>query len=295
MLPKLIVVEGTTASGKSDFGVELALRYGGEVISADSRQVFRGLDLGSGKITPEETRGVPHHMIDVCDAGSFFSMADYQKMAYKAIDDVIARGKLPFLVGGTGLYVASVADGYVMSDRMPDLAYRAELEKRTTEDLYVMLKSIVPDTDVDPRNRNRVMRLLEKIHDGDDVTPSKHARYETLRLGVTWDRAVVRQRIDERLDRRIELGMIEEVKGLLDAGVSEEYMIKRGLEYKFITQYLRGDYSSLEEMKELLATAIKQFAKRQMIWFRRDPSIHWLDMTADPVGEACAIIDQFLE
>ena len=295
MLPKLIVVEGTTASGKSDFGVELALRYGGEVISADSRQVFRGLDLGSGKITPEETRGVPHHMIDVCDAGSFSSMADYQKMAYKAIDDVIARGKLPFLVGGTGLYVASVADGYVMSDRMPDLAYRAELEKRTTEDLYVMLKSIVPDTDVDPRNRNRVMRLLEKIHDGDDVTPSKQARYETLRLGVTWDRAVVRQRIDERLDRRIELGMIEEVKGLLDAGVSEEYMIKLGLEYKFITQYLRGDYSSLEEMKELLATAIKQFAKRQMIWFRRDPSIHWLDMTADPVGEACAIIDQFLE
>ena len=295
MLPKLIVVEGTTASGKSDFGVELALRYGGEVISADSRQVFRGLDLGSGKITPEETRGVPHHMIDVCDAGSFFSMADYQKMAYRAIDDVITRGKLPFLVGGTGLYVASVADGYVMSDRMPDLAYRAELEKRTTEDLYVMLKSIVPDTDVDPRNRNRVMRLLEKIHDGDDMTPSKQARYETLRLGVTWDRAVVRQRIDERLDRRIELGMIEEVKGLLDAGVSEEYMIKLGLEYKFITQYLRGDYSSLEEMKELLATAIKQFAKRQMIWFRRDPSIHWLDMTADPVGEACAIIDQFLE
>lgn len=295
MLPKLIVVEGTTASGKSDFGVELALRYGGEVISADSRQVFRGLDLGSGKITPEETRGVPHHMIDVCDAGSFFSMADYQKMAYKAIDDVIARDKLPFLVGGTGLYVASVADGYVMSDRMPDLAYRAELEKRTTEDLYVMLKSIVPDTDVDPRNRNRVMRLLEKIHDGDDVTPSKQARYETLRLGVTWDRAVVRQRIDERLDRRIELGMIEEVKGLLDAGVSEEYMIKLGLEYKFITQYLRGDYSSLEEMKELLATAIKQFAKRQMIWFRRDSSIHWLDMTADPMGEACAIIDQFLE
>ena len=294
MLPKLIVVEGTTASGKSDFGVELALRYGGEIISADSRQVFRGLDLGSGKITPEETKGVPHHLIDVCDAGSFFSMADFQKLAYEAIDDVVARGKLPFLVGGTGLYVASVADGYVMSDRMPDLAYRAELEKKTTEDLYVMLRSVVPNTDVDPRNRNRVMRLLEKIHDGDDVVPTKQPRYETLRLGVTWDRAVVRQRIDERLDRRIELGMIEEVKGLLDAGVTEEYMIKLGLEYKFITQYLRGDYT-LEEMKELLATAIKQFAKRQMIWFRRDTSIHWLDMTADPVGEACAKIDEFLK
>ena len=295
MLPKLIVVEGTTASGKSDFGVELALRYGGEIISADSRQVFRGLDLGSGKITPEETKGVPHHLIDVCDAGSFFSMADFQKLAYKAIDDVIARGKLPFLVGGTGLYVASVADGYVMSDRMPDLAYRAELEKLTTEELYAMLCESVPGVEVDSRNRNRVMRLLEKIHDGDDVVPSKEARYETLRLGVTWDRAVVRQRIDERLDRRIEMGMIEEVKGLLDAGVSEEYMIKLGLEYKFVTQYLRGDYSSLDEMKQLLATAIKQFAKRQMIWFRRDKEIHWLDMTADPVTEAIELIDAFLK
>lgn len=294
MLPKLIVVEGTTASGKSDFGVELALCYGGEIISADSRQVFRGLDLGSGKITPEETKGVPHHLIDVCDAGSFFSMADFQKLAYEAIDDVIARGKLPFLVGGTGLYVASVADGYVMSDRTPDLDYRAELEKLTTEALYAMLKEIVPETDVDPRNRNRVMRLLEKIHDGDDVTPSKEARYETLRLGVTWDRAVVRQRIDERLDRRIEMGMIEEVKGLLDAGVSEEYMIKLGLEYKFVTQYLRGDYT-LEEMRNLLATAIKQFAKRQMIWFRRDSSIQWLDMTADPVAQARKLIDAFLQ
>ena len=294
MLPKMIVVEGTTASGKSDFGVELALRYGGEIISADSRQVFRGLDLGSGKITPEETRGVPHHLIDVCDAGSFFSMADFQKLAYEAIDGVIARRKLPFLVGGTGLYVNAVADGYVMSDRMPDLAYRAELEKLTTEELYVMLRSLVPDTDVDPHNRNRVMRLLEKIHDGDDVTPSKEARYETLRLGVTWDRAVVRQRIDERLDRRLEMGMIEEVKGLLDSGVSAEYMIKLGLEYKFITQYLIGEIKTLEEMKQLLATAIKQFAKRQMIWFRRDASIHWLDMTADPLKEACEKIDAFL-
>ena len=295
MLPKLIVVEGTTASGKSDFGVELALHYGGEIISADSRQVFRGLDLGSGKITPEETKGVPHHLIDVCDAGSFFSMADFQKLAYEAIDDVISRGKLPFLVGGTGLYVASVCDGYVMSNRMPDLAYRAELEKLTTEELYAMLCESVPGVEVDSRNRNRVMRLLEKIHDGDDVVPSKEARYETLRLGVTWDRAVVRQRIDERLDRRIEMGMIEEVKGLLDAGVSEEYMIKLGLEYKFVTQYLRGDYSSLDEMKQLLATAIKQFAKRQMIWFRRDKEIHWLDMTADPVTEAIELIDAFLK
>ena len=294
MLPKLIVIAGTNASGKSGLGIELAAHYGGEVISADSRQVFRGLDLGSGKITPEETKGVPHHLIDVVDAGAFYSMADFQKQAYEAIDGVIARGKTPFLVGGTGLYVASVADGYVMSNRMPDLAYRNELEKLTTEELYVMLKELIPDTDVEPRNRNRVMRVLEKIHDGDDVTPSKEPRYETLRLGVTWDRDILRKRIDERLDRRLEQGMIEEVKGLLDSGVSETFMIKLGLEYKFITQYLKGEYSSLEEMKELLATAIKQFAKRQMTWFRRDQSIQWLDMTADPMAQAIEKIDAFL-
>lgn len=294
MLPKLIVIAGTNASGKSGLGVELAARYGGEIVSADSRQVFRGLDLGSGKITPEETRGVVHHLIDVVDAGAFYSMADFQKQAYEAIDGIIARGKTPFLVGGTGLYVDSVADGYVLSNRMPDLAYRDELETRSTEELYLMLRQCVPDTDVDPHNRNRVMRILEKIHDGDDVAPSREPRYDTLRLGVTWDRETLRRRIDERLERRLEQGMIEEVKQLLDSGVSETFMLKLGLEYRFITRYLKGEFGSLEEMKEQLSTAIKQFAKRQMTWFRRDPAIHWLDMTADPVKQACGLIDAFL-
>ena len=294
MLPKLIVIAGTNASGKSGLGVELALRYGGEVVSADSRQVFRGLDLGSGKITPEEMRGVRHHLIDVCDAGDFFSMADFQRMAYEAIDDILARGKPPFLVGGTGLYVESVADGYELSNRMPDLAYRAELEKRSTEELYAMLVEAVPGVEVERRNRNRVMRLLEKLHDGDDVVPGRNPRYETLRLGVTWDREVLRRRIDERLDRRLNEGMIEEVRGLLQRGVSETFLLKLGLEYRFITRYLKGEIASLEEMRTLLSTAIKQFAKRQMTWLRRDGAIHWLDMTADPVGEACALIDAFL-
>lgn len=295
MLPKLIVIEGTNASGKSGLGVELARRFGGEIVSADSRQVFRGLDLGSGKITPEEMQGVPHHLIDVCDAGAFFSMADFQKLAYEAIDDILRRGKIPFLVGGTGLYVDAVADGYVMSNRMPDLAYRAHLETFPTEELYRMLLEQLPDTDVEPRNRNRVMRILEKLHDGDDVTPSKQPRYQPLRLGVTWDRETLRQRIDERLERRMQQGMVQEVKDLLDSGVSREFMLKLGLEYKFITQYLDGEFAAEEEMTALLSTAIKQFAKRQMTWFRRCPSIHWLDMTADPAGEAEGLIRAFLQ
>ena len=187
-LPKLIVIAGTNASGKSGLGVELAARYGGEIVSADSRQVFTGLDLGSGKITPGEMKGVAHHLLDVCAPGDFYSMADFQRQAYAAIDDILARGKLPFLVGGTGLYVSSVADGYELSDIAPDLSYRDYLETFDTPALYEMLRQLDPDTQADPKNRNRVMRTLERIHDGDIRADKKHPRYETLRLGVTWDR-----------------------------------------------------------------------------------------------------------
>ena len=294
-LPKLIVIMGTNASGKSGLGVRLAEHYGGEIVSADSRQVFRGLDLGSGKITPEETRGVPHHLIDVCEPGEFFSMHDFQRMAYRAIDGIISRGRLPFLVGGTGLYVASVTEGYVMSDKAPDLTYRAYLEAFETPKLYEMLLKALPDTDVEPKNRNRVMRLLEKLHAGDDHVPRSQPRYECLKLGVTWDRETLRARIDERLERRLNQGMIKEVKDLMDAGVSTEFLYKLGLEYRFISQYLTGEIASREEMVELLGTAIKQFAKRQMTWFRRDRDILWLDMTGDPVAQACGEIDRFIQ
>ena len=198
-LPKLVAVVGANASGKSSLGVALARAFDGEVVSADSRQVFRGLDLGSGKITPEEAQGVVHHLIDVAEPGAFFSMYDFQKLAYAAIDDILARGRQPFLVGGTGLYVASVTEGYVMSDRAPDLNYRAELETYSTDALYNMLLEKRPDIEIDRYNRNRVMRVLEKLHDGDDGHGQSEPRYETLKLGVGWDRETIRRRIDERL------------------------------------------------------------------------------------------------
>lgn len=295
MKPKLIVIEGTTASGKSGMGVELAAHYGGEIISADSRQVFRGLDLGSGKITPEETQGVPHHLIDVVNPNDFFSMHDFQRMAYEAIDGVIARGKIPFLVGGTGLYVASVTEGYVMSDIEPDLEYRAYLETFETPKLYEMLMAVRPDAEVDPKNRNRVMRILEKIHDGDDIDAPNQPRYDCLKIGMTYDRPVLRDRIDERLKLRVELGMIEEVQRLIDEGATIEFMLKLGLEYRFVTQYLTGEIPDKQEMLDLLATAIKQFAKRQMIWFRRDKEIQWLDMDSSPKAQAIRMIDEFLK
>lgn len=294
MKPKLVVIEGTNASGKSGLGVALAAHYGGEVVSADSRQVFRGLDLGSGKITPEEMQGVRHHLIDIAEPNEFFSMHDFQRLAYEAVDDVRARGRTPFLVGGTGLYVASVTDGYVMSDTEPDLEYRAYLETMDTPKLYEMLRELRPEMEIDEKNRNRVMRQLEKIHDGDDHSAPNAPRYNCLKLGVTWPRPVLRARIDERLDRRLGQGMIEEVQGLLDRGASVEFLKKLGLEYRFITQYLIGEIPDRNEMVELLRTAIKQFAKRQTTWFRRDKDIQWLDMAGDPFAEACEKIDRFL-
>ena len=173
MQPKLVVITGPTASGKTALGVALAQRLGGEVVSADSMQIYRGMDIGTAKPTPEEMQGVPHYMIDVREPGEFFSMADFQRMSYEKIDEIRARGHLPMIVGGTGLYVDSVLDGYLLSDKEPDLAYRAELEKLTTPALYAQLVALMPDVQVERNNRNRVMRMLERIHDGDDFAFGK--------------------------------------------------------------------------------------------------------------------------
>lgn len=293
--PKVVAVVGTNASGKSALGIRLAKQFEGEIISADSRQVFRGLDLGSGKVTTEEMQGVPHYLIDVREPGEFFSMADFQKMSYEKIEEIRARKHLPMIVGGTGLYVDSVLDGYQLSDQEPDLAYRAELEKLTTPALYAKLVMLVPDVNVEKNNRNRVMRMLERIHDGDNAVPSKQARYDSLRLGVSWERDVLAKRIDERIRMRLEQGMIEEVQGLLDSGVSRDFLLGLGLEYRYITQYLIGEIPDRDDMLAQLAHAIKKFAKRQMTWFRRNPDIIWLDMQGDAYAQACDEIEKFLK
>ncbi|MBN1777775.1 MAG: tRNA (adenosine(37)-N6)-dimethylallyltransferase MiaA [Clostridiales bacterium] len=293
-LPNLIAVVGTNASGKSSLAVRLAERYSGEIVSADSRQVFRGLDLGSGKITAEEMRGVPHHMLDVCEAGAFFSMADFQRMAYAAADDILLRGRLPFLAGGTGLYINAVLEGYVLSNVKPDLSYRGHLESYSTPELYRMLLDLLPGTSVDERNRNRIMRRLEKFHAGDPGHGARRPRYRVKKLGVTWPREELCRRIDERLEKRMEHGMLAEVKGLLDRGVPPLFLRKLGLEYRYLSAYLLGDIQTEQEMLDELSRAIKRFAKRQMTWFRRDKDILWLDMAKEPFAEACEAIDRFL-
>ncbi len=294
MKPKLIVIEGTNASGKSALGVALAKKYDGEIVSADSRQVYARMNLGSGKITREEMEGVPHHLLDVRQPGEFFSMADFQALAYEAIDGILSRGRVPFLVGGTGLYVDAVAEGYVLSEKKPDPALRAHLETFSTPELYGMLQERMPDTDIDPRNRHRVMRALEKLEAGDEGPAPRSPRYEVLRFGVTWPREILKQRIDERLERRLRQGMTEEVRSMLEEGVPEEFLVKLGLEYKYLTWYLTGKMG-YEEMKEELGKAIKRFAKRQMTWFRKTPGLIWLDMEGDPLAQAGPYVEAFLE
>lgn len=293
-LPSIVAVMGTNASGKSALAVRLARHFSGEVVSADSRQVFCGLDLGSGKITREEMQGVPHHLIDVVRPNDFYSMADFQRQAYRAINGILARGHLPFLAGGTGLYLSAVTEGYRLSDKAPDLSYRTELEQLSTATLARMLEESLPGSGIDPDNRNRVMRMLEKLHSGDPGPGKSKPRYRVLKLGVTWDRETLKQRIDQRLALRMEQGMVEEVRRLLAEGASEAFLKKLGLEYRYLTRYLAGEFPDEKAMTEELSLAIKRFARRQMTWFKRDTEIHWLDMRKDPFGQASTLIKSFL-
>ena len=295
-LPKLIVVLGTTACGKSGLGVELARRFDGEIVSADSRQVYKGLDLGTGKVTEEEMEGVPHHMLDVVEPNQPYSVADFQAGAYAAIDDILARGKAPFLVGGTGLYVRAVTEGFTFTDARPDPALRAELEKKTTAELYALLreKTGVTLTGGEENNRHRLMRSVEKALSGRWESPPPRPRYECLLLGVTYPRETVCRRIDDRLQARIDAGMIEEVAGLRARGATDAFLEGLGLEYRYILRYLTGQIPTLDGLKDELGRAIKRFAKRQMVWFKKDRDVLWLDMEGDFLAQACRAVEDFL-
>ena len=288
--PKLVVLLGTNASGKSALGIRLASHFGGEIISADSRQVFRGLNLGSGKITPEQARMVPHHLMDVAEATDYYSLAQYQRAAYGAIDAIVAAGKMPFLVGGTGLYISAIVEGYELVDVPPNEPLRAELENLSLEQLVERLEKADPEAarQIDRKNSRRLIRALEIAAAGHPHAAGRQRmpRYDCLQLGLSWPKEILEERIEQRLQDRLAEGMIEEVAGLRRRGVLDLWLEKLGLEYRFITRYLRGDIGTLEELRLQLGIAIRQFAKDQLTWFKRDRRIIWLDVTKDYFQEA---------
>lgn len=295
----VIVISGTNASGKSSLGIELAQKYNGEIISADSRQVFNGFDLCCGKVTADEKALVPHHMIDICDISNVFSVSDYQKQVYKLIPQIDERGRLPFVVGGTGLYIDSVIKGYIFEDESIDYVYRKELENKTVDELHLMLsenaKKFLSANNSDYNNKRRLIRIIEKEKRGFSILPQNNPNmFNTLQIGVTWPKDILYKRIDDRLTKRIEKGMVEEVSSYIRNGGDIKCLLSLGLEYKYITWYLEGKYSTFDEFKVEMSNAIKRFAKQQINWFKRDSTINWINMTQDYFSEACNLIDAFL-
>ncbi len=284
--PFCIAVIGPTAIGKTDFAIALAKRFGGEIISADSRQVYCGLDIGSGKVTKREMRGVPHYLIDVADPKEVFSVSDFVKLAEIKIEEIIERGKIPIICGGTGLYVDTLLSGLSLPEVPPNTALRKKLFKKTAAELFLILKKL--DTkrakNIDAQNPVRLVRAIEIATALGKVPKITYAsKYKTLYIGLDTDDAQLRSNIHQRLIKRIEMGMLGEVAHLHKKGVSWQRLEELGLEYRFCAEFLQKKFSgstlkkiAYNEMLEKLELAIWQYAKRQRTWWKRNKEILWV-------------------
>ena len=279
-LPKILVVLGPTATGKSDLAVELAKKFNGEIVSADSRQVYTGLDLGSGKITKEEMLGIPHHLLDVADPiTDIFSVADFKRLAYEVIDEILSRGKLPIVAGGTAFYIQSIVDGIVLPEIKADEKLRAELEKYSLEKLQAELKIIDPErySNIDIHNPVRLIRAIEIARQIGSVPELKsEPKYECLQVGLKLPKEKLHTNISKRLEKRMRIGMLDEAINLNKNGLSWVRMEALGLEYRYMAKHLQGKISK-EEMCEEIRIKSSQFAKRQMTWFKKDERINWFE------------------
>jgi len=296
--PKIVVILGTNASGKSSIGLELAKIFHGEIISADSRQVYKGFDLCSGKVREDEMAMIPHHLISINNIDEPFLVADFQRNAYRLIPEIIDRGNVPFIVGRTGLYIDSVVKGYILTDNQPDYEFRKTLNEKTIQELHKELSGMAINspaiTNSEYFNKRRIIRLIEKSYKGESLENTYAPKYNSLLLGVTWNKEVLYKRIDERLTARLQSGMIDEVDSYLKFGGNSEYLINLGLEYRYIYRYLTGKIESYDVFYEELGKAIKKFSKRQLTWFRKNDKIIWLDMNCDYINQAKEKIKEFL-
>lgn len=299
MPPKILVICGPTASGKTALAVELALRHRGEVVSADSMQIYRRMDIGTAKPTREEMRGVPHHMLDVADPEEDFSVARYVDMAAKCVDDILSRGKLPILAGGTGLYIDSLLSGRTFAPFQPDSPLRGQLEEQLRREggaaMLARLAQVDPDSAarLHPNDEKRIVRALE-VYQSTGKTITQHnletqaipPRYDALTLALAFERREdMWSRIDCRVDQMMDQGLVAEVQGLLDSGVPAKCTAMQAIGYKEMAAALLsgGDVRSAAEEIQLRS---RQYAKRQLTWFKRNKAARWLLWGREPDFEA---------
>ncbi len=283
---KILVILGPTASGKSALAVELARKFKGEIISADSRQVYRDLNIGTAKITPKEMKGVPHHLLNIASPKKTFDVAEYQKRARRAIEKIHTRGKLPIICGGTGHYIDVLLDSQTIPDIPPNPKLRKKLEQYSTEELFARLKTLDPRraATIDRHNPRRLIRALEiVVTTGKPVPEKKDTRQMTngktamLKIGIRLSPLELKKRIDIRLEKDLKRGLIHEVETLHKNGLTWKRLDELGLEYRYVAKFLRGELKTKKELAEKLRTELWRYAKRQITWFKRDKEIHWVN------------------
>lgn len=291
---KLLVIVGPTASGKSELAIRLAKRFNGEIVSADSRQVYRGMDIGTGKVTKAQRRAIPHHLLDVADPRRPITVVQYQRLARRAIRDILRRNKLPILVGGTGLYIHAVVDAVTYPAVPPNVKLRQKLERLPSRRLFTMLKRLDPNRAerIDRHNPRRLIRAIEiaKALGRVPKPAEKGSVYDVLLIGLNPTKEELRRRIHERLLARLQKGLVAEVRRLKRQRLSPKRLEAFGLEYRYVNRFLEGKLSR-QEMIEQLETAIWQYSRRQMTWLRNDMRIRWVSSPA----QANPLVKNFLE
>lgn len=275
--PKVLVILGPTATGKSALAVRLAKKFNGEIVSADSRQVYRGLNIGTGKVTKKEMGGVPHHLLDVANPKRKFDVSQYKKLAEKALSYMIVKNKLPIVVGGTGFYIDTLISGAVYPEVPPNKSLRKRLEKKSIDSLFKELEKKDPRRakEIDPKNKVRLIRALEIVLAlGKTPAISYTSQYNPLFIGLTLEDKKLKEKIHIRLLARMKQGMVHEAKRLHSQGLSWKRMEELGLEYRYLALYLQNKISK-EKMLAELEQAIWQYARRQITWFKRNKKISW--------------------
>jgi tRNA dimethylallyltransferase len=276
---KLIVILGPTASGKTELAIKLAKKFNGEIINADSRQVYKGMDIGTAKPTKKEMKGIPHYLLDVASPKRKFTIAQYRKLALKAIEKIQRKGKIPFLVGGTWFYIRAIVDGLVIPEVPPDWKLRKKLEKKSPRELYKILKKLDPERakTIEKENKRRLIRAIEICKKIGKVPPLRFEPlpYPVLMLGIKIDKKKLMERIKKRFFEWLKKGLIEEVKKLRKMGISFKRIEEFGMHYREISRYLQGKISK-KEMIENSIREIQNYARKQINWFKRDKRVNWV-------------------